>query len=215
MANKTIKFFGYGFGSSPATVTVTANSETVFDGAVTTLNQPVPPLPDFTLDNDTVELFSIEVDQNFSGNIPMTCTVNSGTIVFATVQNNYYPVPNPIYNASELNIIKNGPDEDRIALYEAKANPALSPADITILQGPPNPAKGPILLDHNLQVRVTGGVNDYGPCDPHDDPRDNPTIDGVAQTPDRSGSVNGCWWWKINAGSVFAYNLNVVSVPLL
>lgn len=214
MANKTIKFLGYGFSSSPAEVTATADGNVIHTGAVPTLNQPAPSLPDLSISSEPADLFTFDVDQSFVGTIPMTCTVTSGTVVFTVVQVNYYPIPNPVYSAADLEILNSNVKADILALYEVKANPPLSAADLEVLNGADAVAKQPILVAHNLTVTIPGGVNDFGPCDLLDDPRENPVLNGVVCSIDRTPPYTGTWWWKLFEGDVFSYNLDVAITPI-
>jgi len=216
MSNKTVKILGYGFGATPAEITVTTNGNVVYSGTVPTLDQPVPTLPNLNLVNEPVELMSFEVDQSFTGIIPMTCNINSGTVIFADVIANYYPIPNPAYSEADIQTIQSGDGPAILALYEAKANPPLSQAEIDVLVANDDPAAvNAILLSHQLTITIPGGVNDYGQCDTLDDPRESPTIDGVPQSTDRVPPYTGCWWWVVKENSVFAYDLDIAPTPIV
>lgn len=85
MANRTLQFYGKGYGSSPAEITVKLDNEIVFDGAVPTADQiEVDHSPDAQ-----VVLFTCEVPVLFEGKMPMSVTVNTGTVVFAEVKGNH------------------------------------------------------------------------------------------------------------------------------
>jgi hypothetical protein len=104
MTTRTVKLFGLAYGSTPAEISVTLDGATVHSGAVTTENALVPTLPNTDLSNTTVELCNFEIPVDFDGSKPMTCTVNSGTVIFAQITANYYVFP----DTSPL--IGSGPD---------------------------------------------------------------------------------------------------------
>lgn len=213
MSERTVVFKGLAFGSSPATMQATANGVNVFSGSVTTQNAPVPPMPGPT--SDPVPLFTMTVDTAFTGTVPMTCEVTSGTIIFATIAANYARVVNPIYSAEQYSILVSptSTDEQRNAIYvAAPATPPLSAEDIALIQGPgtPDDQYVAVLNAHNIQPTVSGGVDAFGVIS-YSDPRTNVYINGILQNPDRTG-LGGIWWWTVSAGSTISYDLTVQSV---
>jgi len=92
MTNRTIKFFGYAYGDAPVQLSAQINGQTVFSGAVETVNQTIPsgqidmsaaPVL-FSLENSP--LFPVE----FSGSYPMTVTVETGYgVALNQVRSNY------------------------------------------------------------------------------------------------------------------------------
>lgn len=210
MSERTVVFKGLAYGSSPATMQATANGVNIFSGAVTTRNEPLPSMPGPT--PDPVALFTMTVDTSFSGTIPMTCEVTSGTVIFSLVQANYMLLANPIYSVEQYQILVNpsSTDEQRNAIYvAAPAVPPLSEADIALIQGPDTPDDQyiAVLNAHNIQPTVNGGVDAFGVI-ARDDPRTNVYINGILQNPDRAG-LAGAWWWTVGAGSTISYNLVV------
>ena len=112
MTTRTVKIFGQGFGSAPAEILVTLNGNTIYTGAISTIDQPVYTLPNLELTSSVPELCNFEIDMDFSGTMPMTCEVLGGTVIFAQILANYYAVANtdPVVG-SEPNIIKStGPN---------------------------------------------------------------------------------------------------------
>jgi hypothetical protein len=216
MANRTVQILGLGYGANPAEITVTANGNTVFSGTINTVNQPVPVLPDASLKNSTVVLCSFEIDQAFTGQIPMTCTVNSGIVVFAQILANYSYVNNPVYTLEQSEIIGNSatPMADKIAIFTPLANPPLSQAEIDELLDPNLSLRryNAILAAHGLNQGVSSGANNFGNIDTTD-PRSGVVIDGVAQNPDRT-DLPGTWFWMLNSGSAMSYNLEVEPAAL-
>lgn len=214
MANRILRFFGQGYGPSPASITVTKNGTTVYSGTIPTVDQPLPVLPDPALINAQPALFDIEVDVEFWGQFPMTCTVTNGTVLFTNVQGNYMNYPNPIYTAEQFAVL-NDPDStraQRLQIWSTGANPPFSAEDISLIE---NPATTPeevtdIIKLHNCDTYVSGGENKFGSINPLDC-RKNVTIDGVPQPPD-SGSEKGTWWRFISNGSTMAYDLEILGV---
>lgn len=212
MANRTVQILGQGYGVNPAQITVTANGNTVFSGAVNTVDQTLPALPNQDLSLPNI-LCTFEIDQTFTGQIPMTCAVSTGTVIFANILTNYRFIPNPVYTPEQLAILNNPTttEAERVAIYTQVANPPLSQSDIDTLLDPAATfqQKNAIIVSHNCTTYISSGVNGFGPIDPTD-ARSSVTIDGIAQTPDH-GELPGTWWWKINTGSTMAYQLDVSS----
>ena len=212
MPIRTVQIQGQGYGSTSAQITVTANANTVFSGTVNTVDQPVPSLPNADIDLSNV-LCTFEIDTAFTGQIPMTCQVFSGTVIFADILANYYGrIPNPVYTPEQIAILNDPatPQADRVAIFTQVAVPALSQAEIDLLLDPATPlseAKA-ITAAHSCQATIPSGPDLYRPIDVSDDPRSSVVIDGIAQTPDHS-ELPGAWWWTITSGSTLAYELNV------
>jgi len=210
MANRTIQILGQGYGTDPAQITVTLNGNTVFSGTIATVDQPLPALPMLlpaTLDE---VLCTFEIDLAFAGQIPMTCTVNSGTTIFAGILANYVAIPNPAYTPAQIATVNN-PDTtqaDRVAIFTQVANPPLSQTDIDTLLDPAatQEQKNAILVAHNCKTIVSSGVNGYESM--NSDARTSVTINGIAQTSDHT-ELPGTWWWTIGTGSTLSYQLGV------
>lgn len=213
MAIRTVQILGQGFGSNPASVTATANGTQIFSGTVATLNQPAPAMPNFELVPEQVVLFTFEIDTAFTGAIPMTCTVDTGTVIFGEIFANYVGVPNPVYSPEQLAILTDPavPYSEKLTIYTAVATPPFTTEEMAILEDPAvpyNPNKTAILNSHNCGLTVSGGSTVYGGIDGTTDPRDNVYIDGLAQTPDHD-ELAGAWWWRVSNESTLTYNLEV------
>ena len=208
--NRTVQIQGQGYGTSPAQITVTANGNTVFSGTIATVDQPLPALPDLAINLPEI-LCTFEIDLAFTGQIPMTCTVNSGTTIFAGIYANYVQIPNPVYTPAQLATLAN-PDTtqaDRVAIYTQVANPPLSQQDIDTLLDPSSTPqqRSTILVAHNCMPYISSGASGYGPLD-NGDSRSSVTINGIAQTSDPS-ELGGTWFWTVGTGSLLAYELDV------
>jgi hypothetical protein len=94
MTTRTVKIFGQGFGSTPAEISVTLNENVIYTGEIPTIDQPVYTLPNLEVANTVPQLCDFEIGMDVSGTIPMTCTVLSGTVIFAQILANYCVLDN-------------------------------------------------------------------------------------------------------------------------
>lgn len=211
MAIRTVQLLGMAFGPDPVTVTATANGTQVFSGTVTTIDQPVPVLPNLDLTVDQVPLITFEIDTAFTGQIPMTCVVAGGTVIFGEIFANYVSIPNPVYSQAQLDILSNPASTraDKIPVWTAVANPPFSTEELATLENPATTSATvqQIIDAHNCAGTISSGSNEYQSID-NTDARSNVVIDGVPQTPEH-GDLPGSWWWTIGDGSTIAYNLDV------
>lgn len=212
MTNRTIQILGQGYSDSTASIIVTLAGVEIFSGNVSTLPlADIPSTPNLSIELNTV-LTSFNVPVAYSGTQAMTCTVNSGVVIFAQIVANYQPVPNPIYSAEEWAILTTPGAPGKLAIYEAHAVPPLTPEEIALLQSTnpvDQPAKDAILASHGISLLVSGGSTVYADVDGVTDPRDNATLNGVAITPDRS-EYQGTWWYTIEEGQTLGYNLTII-----
>lgn len=211
MANRTVQIHGQGFGANPAEITVTANGNTIFSGTINTLDVPPPALPNLELGTGGV-LCTFEVDMAFAGQIPMTCAVTSGTVIFSQIWANYTTVTNPVYTPQQIQTL-NDPattQAEKVGIWTSVANPAFSQQDIDTLMDPQSTPQqvNTILSQHNCLTYISSGANLYTGVNGENDPRTSVSINGVLQTPDH-GELPGTWWWTINSGSTMTYQLIV------
>jgi hypothetical protein len=95
-ANRTFQFYGIGYGNTPVTVTARVNSTDIFSGEITTINQPIDPVPYPTPEiATTTVLFSLAdsalLNTDFAGSLPMTVVVTGGEgMLFGQIKSNYY-----------------------------------------------------------------------------------------------------------------------------
>jgi hypothetical protein len=94
MTTRTVKMFGLAYGTTPAEIAVTLDGVSVYTGTVTTVDSPVPSLPNLEIADTTVEFCNFEIPMDTNGTIPMTCTVLSGTAIFAQITANYCVIAN-------------------------------------------------------------------------------------------------------------------------
>lgn len=213
MTNRTIQLLGQGYGTEPATITVTYGGTEVFSGNVNTLPlEDMPILPNLAVNLDTV-LMSFEVPVTYSGTQAMTCSVTAGTVIFSQILANYQSVPNPVYTAEDLAILNDltSTTSEKIAVINSHAVPPLTAEEIALLESTDPidiPAQNAILATHGVSFFVSGGAGFYDDIDASTDPRDNVTLDGVPVTPDH-GALPGTWWFEIDQSQTLGYNLTI------
>jgi hypothetical protein len=106
--NRTFQFYGIGYGNTPVTVTARVNSTEIFSGEITTINQPINPVPYPTPEiADTNVLFSLAdsalLNTDFAGSLPMTVVVTGGEgVLFGQIKSNYW-VGNTAVGAGTVN----------------------------------------------------------------------------------------------------------------
>jgi hypothetical protein len=206
MTTRTLKFYGRGYGTTPASISVTQNGVNVYTGTVTTINAAT------TDPADQVELFTSETTVDFSGTIPMTVEVTNGTVIFAWITGNYCNRPNPVYSNAQLTILRDPAttNAEKIAIYSSVAVPSFSAAELAVLETGTTVEVQAILKTHNAQIALSTGPTGFS-ATMVGDQRSNVYIDGVLQsTPNpRPSGRDGTWYWAVNQGSVLSYDLGV------
>jgi hypothetical protein len=220
MTIKTIKITGFAYGDSPATVEITANENVIFSGEVPVAGLVAPSPISQVPESEHRIICSFDLDFESAQLVPMTCQVQTGTVIFAKIYYNYAPIiPNPAFTAeltttlnnSELSLI------ERAAILAAIADPPLNADEIGLLENPEtsNTIVRDIMAIHKLNSTITGGVDDWSTLPMTDgDPRINVKLNDVDQLlPDRSDLI-GTWWWKVTAGSTLSYDLELFSTTV-
>jgi len=103
MANKVITQRAQGYGSTPVTVTVKIDGVTVLQGAVPTVDQPPPALPDFWTPELGANSWSWTVDSGFNGTQTMTLNVDNGQFYLCDT---FYTLSDQPGNVYPLNFIQ-------------------------------------------------------------------------------------------------------------
>lgn len=216
MTNRTVQFWGQGYaptGTDPINITATLNGSVVYTGTIPTLyTTDVSRLP-----TDQVVLFTCELPVGFSGTIPMSITIDSpvnSEVYFEQIAANYGSTANPVYTTSEFGVLVDpaSTQSEKLAIWQAKAVPALSAAEIAILETGTTAEKDSVLFSHNLRTYVNAGAEIFGQIT-SGDPRSNVVINGVPQV--RGSDPAGPWGWEVElspdvAGDgIFAYDLTV------
>lgn len=88
--NRTVQFFGQGYGPTPANIVVKMDDSVIFSGPIPTIDQ----IGFNTAPEDQVLLFTCELPIDFEGFKPMTIEVLEGTVVFAHIYANHCFQPN-------------------------------------------------------------------------------------------------------------------------
>jgi hypothetical protein len=199
MANRTIQFLGNGYapsGSEPIVITATLNGNTVYTGTIPTLyTDVVSRVPE-----DQVLLFSFEVPMAFVGTQPMSISLDNPvgvSVFFEQINANYTKINNPVYTESEMAVLSNpaSTQAERIAIFNAKAVPSLSVAEIAILENGTPEEKTAVLVDHNLTFTVSSGPDTFFNVNGPTDPRSNVVINGTSIT--RGDTPTGTWGWLV------------------
>jgi len=97
MTTRTFRQMGIGFGSQPANITAKINNVVVYQGPVTTLDEPFPTLPnlDYTVTN---VLFSWSEDVTYAGPAVVEIQVDENSdLLVADINANYTAIPNPAF----------------------------------------------------------------------------------------------------------------------
>jgi len=212
MTNRTIQFYGAGYGAEPVSITATANGNTVFNGTINTINEPFTTAwldpAQFTV------IFTMEIPVEFSGTVPMSVTVNSGNgIAFAHVRSNYMYMPNPIYSSEQWAVISaNAQSAESLTIQTSLANPPFSQAELDTLSNPATTQEQyyTILNAHGLIPYIMGGPGNFSAAFWPSDSRTDVTIDGNPVSPPnpRPPEYTGDWTWKVSAGSTLAFTFN-------
>jgi hypothetical protein len=153
MTNRTIQFFGKGYGTVPINATVQISGNVVFTGEIPTVDQPLS-----VLSLDQVKIFEFELPLDTVGPVPASISFTGAETVYVEqVQGNYLVyVPNPVFTPEELAIIQN-PDTtqaDKVPIYERVANPPLTAEDIFVIENGTRPEVIVVLEQHNLELRI-------------------------------------------------------------
>ena len=88
--NRTVQFFGQGYGTDPAVIVVKLDNLVIYEGNVPTIDQ----IGFNNAPEDQVVLFTCELPITFDGFKPMTVEVVNGMVVFAQVHANHCFQPN-------------------------------------------------------------------------------------------------------------------------
>jgi hypothetical protein len=191
MTNRTIQFFGQGYGILAIDANVQIDGNTVFTGEIPTANQPINRTSSYQ-----IKIFELELPLDTVGSV-LTSILFTGadTVYVEQVLANYVPVNNPVYTEEQAEIL-NDPTtttEEKLSIWEPLANPPLTSADILVLQNGTPEEKTLVLTEHNLELLISG-PDLYGSLTPPQT-KTNVVINGVAVEP--LNEPPGEWGWEV------------------
>jgi hypothetical protein len=97
MPSKTIIQRAQGYNDQPVTATVQIDGVTILQGAVPTLDQLPPQLPDFWSPTIGADAWSWTVDASFNGTQTMTITVDNGVMYLCDTRCTLSDQPGNVY----------------------------------------------------------------------------------------------------------------------
>ena len=225
-ANRTYKFYGQGYGTSPVSIVAKVNATTIFSGEIPTIPFPEPPYP--RPDQLIFELVdSSALGTDFAGSITMTITVAEGDSAgFQAIDCNYMQYTNPVFSAEELATLQNPatPHDTVVDIRATYAVPPFTAEEITFLKD--HNWSDPVVQQQAMALLYSHGVANYTssadvflPCyigtppnsEATTDTRSSVVIDGVAQPNPHVGEYvgTGAWAWQIANGNSLACNWNI------
>ncbi len=209
MTNRTLQFWGAGYaigGTELITIDSQLNGNEIYTGTIPTNHTgPVSVLPE-----DQVLLFTCtSIPVEYAGTMPMSVTLDNPVGVsayFEQVYSNYMSKPNPVYTYDQYVFLQSPTTNQtqKVLLWEDKAFPPLSQAEISIL-GTTDPADAPardaILIQHNITTNVSSGPDEFlsvvTQATEYGDPRTNVIING-ADWPRGTSPATGTWGYLID-----------------
>jgi len=216
MANRTLQFFGIGYGAEPVTVTATVNGAQVFAGTITTFDSPVNTTDPWT---QVAPMFTAEVDENTVDNIPMSISVSGGTAVVGDVYADRLLKPNPVYSNEEFVALMNteATGAEISAIMSKYASPAFTAEELALVESK-NPADGTarktLLQSRNLEPYGFSAPGEFILAHSTTDTRSNVSVNGtpVSNTDARAHKAlpsSALVYWQINNGETLSCSLGL------
>lgn len=219
MTNRTLQFYGKGFGNDPVTVSVTVSGNLVYSGTISTDNQSLPSdWYDWYDPELYVPLFTMQVPVEFSGNFPVQIAVTSGFgAKISEVLANYVYLPNPVFTPEQFAIISgpdwNSPEAQNIII--SLASPPFTSEEIAVLTNPDTPEieVDALLATHGVSEYVSGGSDYYTGSFWQGDSRTNVTLNEspLSAPVPRPTGLGGDWTWNVPVDSTLAFDLNITA----
>jgi hypothetical protein len=192
MTNRTIQFFGQGYGTTAITANVQLNGNTVFTGEIPTVDQSVSVFP-----LDQVDIFNFELPLDTVGPVSVAILFTGAETVYVeqVLANYVAPIANPVYTPQQLAILSNSstPQAEKLPIFESAANPPLTNADILVLQNGTPEERAPVLKEHNLQLMLPDP--DQFVSLPLIQAKTNVVINAIGVEP--SDDSPGEWGWQV------------------
>jgi hypothetical protein len=237
MTNRTIYIIGQGYNPTPVSVVATLNGNVVHNGTIPTIDQNISvtnvsvdarSVLQQQLESSKTALFSISEPVEYNGTATLTIQASGGPLWFGSVISNYVLDPhfNPALTPAQQAIVTdpNSTVAQKQQVTIDIANPPFSAEEIAQIQAItsfPYPADVQAIINaHNAVInQLSSGPDGFGALpdfvDSVSNTWANATINGVAQPIDRTGNLNGPWWWELSAGDVFSATLQIApGVPL-
>lgn len=213
MANRTIQFFGQGYGEA-VSVVATFDGATVFTG-------DVPSTTDASLliyCDDQKVLFTATVDSSFNGTKPVSIQVTKGKLIVAHVLINYSRYLTPVFSNEQWTVLNNTNysaelKQQKINIWTPLANPPFSADDLAALQTATGDQLNNLLLAHNVNSGYGGSENTYtSPLNELGDSRSNIYIDGELQSITHPPGQEGDSSFEVNEGSTVTFDLSITAL---
>lgn len=106
MTTRTFKQLGQSYGSTPAIITATINGTVVFSGEITSIDIPLPILPDLSVIG--TELFTWTNTVDFSGTQPFSISVANSPLLLTDTRADYCVANNVSQFQSFYSYIQDG-----------------------------------------------------------------------------------------------------------
>lgn len=144
MSTRTIQFLGQGYGNTPVTVDAVWNGNTIYSGAVPTVNETIPTFLSTTEANNEI-LFTTDVDVTYQADVPMTITVTSpGALVVGQIYGNYANVYTQTGNTWTITssgpttflAVNNNINDLDASVGDVRNNPTLDGVPLVPVRGP-------------------------------------------------------------------------------
>lgn len=207
MAN-LVQIWGTGFGSSPASITVTVDGVQTFSGTVPTLDiAPTSFPPPGPTEEQIASLCEIDFTGDTDSAKQVSVTAVAGSVTLCIEKQNNCAIPNPVFSEEQFDILVD-PEQSYTAknpIIFSMANPPFTPEEQAIYTDPTTTAetRQQMREDHNVSTYVSSG--DTGFVMIAGETRTNVQLDGVAQDPIRQAGQAGTWNWLIPQGSTLTY----------
>jgi hypothetical protein len=228
-ANRTYKFYGQGYGTSPVSIVAKVNATTIFSGEIPTSNAALPDPLTEQLIFELVDSSALGTD--FAGSLTMTITVTGEdkepvAASFQSINCNYMQYTNPVFSAEDLAALQNPatPHDTVVDIRATYAVPPFTTEEITFLKehsltDPVEQQQAMALLYSHGVANYTSSADVFLPCyigkptnsEATLDARSSVVIEGVAQPNPHVGEFAGTgnWTWVLATDSTFAHNWNI------
>ena len=203
MTDRTIKFLGYGIGNTQSTITATVAGNVVYTGNVAMVPTR---LPNNLLDVRSPLMFSIVVDIETIGTLPISVSVDANTspVAMGLASFNYSKstLKGSLTDEQFINII-NDPDNATVTkpIQIQMANPPLSESESAVWNDDTTPYSERYSIEetHNMFLFESSGVSWFIP--PRGNPVSNVILDG--------NTIAAKSWFIVPAGSTVSYYLTI------